>query len=60
MRSLLSDLQTKYQAAPELADQVCDDVTIRLANGPDVKAELAAWTMLASTLYNLDITKTKD
>ena len=41
----------------ELADELCEGVT--LEDGPS-SAELAAWTVLASTIYNLDITRTRE
>ncbi|TWU10126.1 PSD1 and planctomycete cytochrome C domain-containing protein [Allorhodopirellula heiligendammensis] len=64
MQALLDDLQTKYRAAPELAANVYRDVVLEPSTqdrtDAAAQAELAAWTMLTSTLYNLDITKTKD
>ena len=57
MTSLLEDLLRKYESEPELAGKLCVGVEML----PDVsQAELAAWTMVCSTIYNLDITKTKD
>jgi hypothetical protein len=53
---LIADLQDKYSANPALADQLCES----LAVSTNAKAEVAAWTVLCSMLYNLDITKTKD
>ena len=57
MTSLLEDLLRKYKSEPELARKLCDG--IELPSGVS-HAELAAWTMVCSTIYNLDITKTKD
>ena len=57
MNSLLADLLEKYRDAPELANKLCDGVEIP---SDTARSELAAWTMLCSTIYNLDITKTKD
>ena len=56
MQEALADLLALYEEKPELAQQLCEGV-----NFPEgVKApELAAWTMLVSSLYNLDITKTR-
>jgi len=61
MQKLLADMRQKYSANPALADEICrgrdvadDDST------PQVKAEIAAWTILGNAVYNLDITKTKD
>jgi hypothetical protein len=57
LKSLVGDLNTMYGNDKELADQLCDGVQLK----PGVSAaELAAWTVLASTIYNLDITKTRD
>jgi hypothetical protein len=57
IQSLLTELNEKYLADPKLADALCEDV--KLAT-PAAKSELAAWTIVGNTLYNLDITKTKD
>ncbi|MCR9294770.1 MAG: PSD1 and planctomycete cytochrome C domain-containing protein [bacterium] len=55
-QSLLSDLEATYHTSPELAQSLCGDIT--LPKG--ITAErLAAYTLLASTIYNLDITKTR-
>jgi len=52
----LSELESIYQQEPALADELCAGVEL----GEDVSpAKLAAWTMLVSTIYNLDITKTR-
>ena len=55
--SLLSeavrDLEAIYRAEPELAKSL----TAEVADAEP--AELAAWTMLVHSLYNLDITKTR-
>ena len=56
LREAFADLLALYQAQPELAEQLCEGVEFP----PSVEApELAAWTMLISSLYNLDITKTR-
>ncbi|WP_255713011.1 DUF1553 domain-containing protein [Rhodopirellula halodulae] len=57
LQTLLDDLRNQYATAPELAEQLCEDMATK---EPRENAELAAWTVLCSTLYNLDITKTKD
>ena len=57
LRSLLVDLSKKYQQQPELASEICQGLELKTASE---KTELAAWTLVCSTLYNLDITKTKD
>lgn len=49
LNALLKDLVAGYKAKPELA--------AALAERDD--AELAAWTMVINTIYNLDITKTR-
>lgn len=55
--SMAKDLEAIYQGNATLANALCDGVQV-----PDgaTTSELAAWTMLASTIYNLDITKTLD
>jgi hypothetical protein len=55
-QKLVSDLYDKYSADPDLAQQLCDSLEIRTSE----KADLAAWTVLGSVLYNLDIAKTKE
>jgi hypothetical protein len=49
LQGLLEELKVSYEAKPELATSLTD--------GDNV--ELAAWTMVINTLYNLDITKTR-
>ncbi|MEZ5944493.1 MAG: DUF1553 domain-containing protein [Planctomycetaceae bacterium] len=53
---LITDLTDIYSKSPELANQLCQGV--ELPDGVSAP-ELSAWTMLASTLYNLDVTKTR-
>jgi len=53
---LAMDLQQTYEMSPELADQLCGDHPLPTHLSP---AQLAAWTMVASAVYNLDITKTR-
>jgi len=55
--ALISDLDKYYTDKPELADALCEGLDV---NGPVEKARLAAWTLFVSTLYNLDITKTRE
>jgi hypothetical protein len=57
LKTLLSDLRDEYASSPALVDDLCEEVSI---DEPQDKVELAAWTVLCNTLYNLDITKTKD
>jgi hypothetical protein len=51
------ELETIYRDDQKLADQLCDGE--HLKEGVTT-TELAAWTMLVSTLYNLDITWTRN
>jgi multidrug efflux pump subunit AcrA (membrane-fusion protein) len=53
---LVGDLQQTYASSAALADELCAGAELP----PHVSApEMAAWTMLVSTIYNLDITKTR-
>jgi hypothetical protein len=54
---LLGDLLESYRNDAALADQLCEGLNITDA---EAKAQLAAWTILANTIYNLDITKTRE
>lgn len=55
--NLLEDLETFYRLKPELADALCQGSQL-----PETisKFQLAGWSMVVSTLYNLDITKTRE
>ncbi len=53
---MLEDLLAIYRDDSSLADQLCEGVPLH--EGVST-VELAAWTMLVSTIYNLDITKTR-
>jgi len=57
LSTLLDDLKQHYGSEGELADAVCQGEEV---NGAGAKAQLAAWTVLVNTLYNLDITKTRE
>lgn len=57
MESLLNDLVKRYESEPDLAAKLCDGLD--LPKDAD-RVQLAAWTMMCSTIYNLDLTKTKD
>lgn len=57
IESLLDDLIRSYTDSPRLADALCQDASI---DSEPEKIEWAAWTIVGNTLYNLDITKTKD
>lgn len=53
----VADLEAMYAENPELAQELCGDVALPDGQGA---AELAAWTLTVSTIYNLDITKTRE
>lgn len=53
---LIDDLEKHYHNHPELAERLCEGLS-NSAEAP--RAQLAAWTILTSTIYNLDITKTR-
>ncbi len=53
----VTDLEALYLEDPELARELC--AGSMLEDGQSA-AELAAWTVLVSTIYNLDITKTRE
>ena len=53
---LAKDLQEMYVGAPELAKEVCDGLGL----GSENDLELATWTVVMNTLYNLDVTKNKE
>ena len=57
LASLIENLQEKYVANPVMADEICSGMNL-----PDAgkKAQVAAWTVLVNTLYNLDVTKTRE
>ena len=54
---LLQSLYQTYLNESELADQICEGLPVK---AKDQKAKIAAWTILVNSLYNLDITKTRD
>jgi len=54
---LREDLLESYRNDAALADQLCEGLTMPDAES---KTQLAAWTIIANTLYNLDITKTRE
>ncbi len=53
---LVTDLESMYEESPELAAELCGEQAFPEDATP---AQCAAWTMLTSTIYNLDITKTR-
>jgi hypothetical protein len=57
LNSLLNDLLSRYESNPSLARAIREEDTLL----PGIEAaELAAWTVVCNTLYNLDIVKTKE
>jgi hypothetical protein len=54
---MVADLESMYRDDPALAEKLCEGLPLHesLSN-----SEVAAWTMLVSTIYNLDITKTRE
>lgn len=56
LNQLQEDLQKTYRENPKLADEMCADVPLKTA---EERALLASWTVLINTLYNMDITKTR-
>lgn len=57
LRSLVADLTDQYREDLDLCDSVCGDSSYT----PEAaRPELAAWTVVGNTLYNLDIVKTRD
>ena len=57
LSKLSEDLQKRYRENPALAEEICSGVPLQDAHA---KTELAGWTVLINTLYNLDITKTRE
>ncbi|MEM6330285.1 MAG: PSD1 and planctomycete cytochrome C domain-containing protein [Planctomycetota bacterium] len=53
---LADDLFAYYEGQPGLARKLCGD---REPPAGASRSEWAAWTMVASTVYNLDVTKTR-
>jgi hypothetical protein len=50
----LAELRREYEARPDLAAAACEGV-----DAPEDPAALAAWTMVASAVYNLDVARTR-
>nr|WP_206018733.1 hypothetical protein [Rubritalea profundi] len=57
MIKLLKDLEVAYLANSALAEKLCEGLELPDAGS---KAKLSSWTVLVNTLYNLDITKTRE
>lgn len=55
--NMAEDLETMYGDKSTLAENLCRGVQLREGLSA---SDLAAWTMLASTIYNLDVAKTRD
>ena len=53
---LLSDLKATYGQSPDLAAELCGETELPAGVSAE---ELAAWTMLTSTIYNLDLAKSR-
>lgn len=53
---LVADLELQYEQSPELAAQLCED---QQPPGQISLPRWAAWTLLASSIYNFDISKTR-
>ena len=54
---LLGDLLVSYSKDAKLANELCEGLAMP---NQEAKAQLAAWTLVTSSLYNLDITKTRE
>ncbi|MEL7496579.1 MAG: DUF1553 domain-containing protein [Planctomycetota bacterium] len=57
VETLLDELQQSYEESPKLAELICEGAALE---GTQAKSELAAWTVVVNTLFNLDITKNRD
>ena len=57
LSEMLIELKKEYSANPKLAKEMCEGITL---SSQTAFTELAAWTMVINTLYNLDITKTRE
>ena len=57
LSGLIGDLRQRYENEPTLADELCGESPLPPATA---KSDLAAWTVFVNTLYNLDITKTRE
>ncbi len=56
MLGTLTDLQALYQEDPSLAEALCEGLDLKTSIAPP---QLAALTMVVSSIYNLDISKTR-
>ena len=55
--SMLKELKKDYSENPKLANDMCEGVSLK---SQQEKNTLAAWTMVINTLFNFDITKTRE
>ena len=60
LQQLLHDVIKQYESTPESLEEMAQLFAAKDDLPTAEKAELAAWTIICSTLYNLDITKTKN
>ena len=60
LQSLLADLKGTYSANPTLIDGMLSDFDLAKYMNETEKVELSAWTIVANTLFNLDITKNRN
>ena len=56
LAQLVQDLEARYRGNLALADEICSGMALSRS---EEKVELAAWTVLVNTLYNLDVVKTR-
>ncbi len=57
LEGLLKDLKKSYQENPKLAEALCAGLDL---SSSEKRAKLAAWTVVVNTLFNMDITKTRE
>ena len=50
LATLLTDLEKSYHESPELSNALTEGIQ---------QEQLAAWTVVINTIFNLDITKTR-
>jgi hypothetical protein len=57
LASMIKEFEKDYTEDPKLASQMCEGISLK--SQPEIN-KLAAWTMLVNTLFNFDITKTRE